>query len=831
MDTTRSHDASHVRERAAAATPEQATARVAWLVPELQRHASLYYEHDAAEIDDRAYDLLFLELKLLEERFPELQRADSPTRRVGGKPVDGLRPFPHDPPMLSLDNAFDEVDLRSFLVKTKDGRTTGGLVQVLRKAGAEVEVDALEMIVEPKLDGLAIELVYVNGELEKAGTRGDGETGEDVTHTMACAVGVPRRLRGVAPARLCVRGEVVLPVTTFLEANRALAARGDKPFENERNSVAGLVRQLDPAAAASWPPRFYAHSLGSIEGMPWPETERAVLAAFEAWGFDVTGHERVCAGVEAVLEAIDQLQDTRPKLPFAIDGAVLKLNDVPLQRLAGETDHHPKWAIAYKYPPKLIRTVLNDVEFSVGRSGIITPVAILEPVRVGTNEYELPDPAEPAKKKLIEIGGVTVSRATLHNLSFIEGLGLRKGAMVEIYRSGDVIPKIERVVDDPLSRLRAPIDPPSSCPACGQPTRVEESLDVRTKRAVRTLRCTGDGQSCSGQLKRAIEHFVSRSAMDIEGFGSQLVELLVDRGIVRSIPDIYGMNPAQVASLEGLGELSAANLDDQLKLSKNRGFKRLLIGLGIPGVGGQVAGLLAEVFVGFPRLRSASLAEITAAISTAEKSIGGRVAGTLREYLDNPAAVEALAGAVDGGASLAEALAGCRSRVFGKKQGGDWVTTDIGWKRAHGIAIRFGALESLLSASLTELAEVVPLMPSETAKNIRDWLDDPRNISLVDALEAHEVAIEDQDRKPVEQVAAVADKTFVLTGTFSSMKRSEAKARIEAAGGKVTGSVTSKTHFLVKGEGGGKKSEEAKKLGTEIIDEARLLELLGDKGL
>ncbi len=717
MEPTRSEDASHVRARAADVTLEQAAARVAWLVPELQRHNRLYHELAAPEIDDRSYDLLLLELRLLEERFPALQRPDSPTRRVGGKPVEGLEPFAHEVPMLSLANAFDEQDLRDFERKVDDrGSLRGGLFYLLGRTGVE-HPEVLPYVVEPKLDGLALELVYQQGRLVAAGTRGDGSVGEEVTHTIRTVRNLPLKLRPPFPDRLSVRGEVLYPLEGFLHMNAKREARGDKPFENPRNAAAGTVRQLDPSVAADRPLAFFAHSLGWVDGAEGPRSESEALAAFDAWGFETTGLERSVLGIDAVLDAIGELGERRSGLPFEIDGAVVKLDDIALQGRVEATSHHPRWAIAFKYPAERVRTVLDEVGWSVGRSGVITPVAHLAPVKVG---------------------GVTVSRATLHNQSFIEDLGLRIGATVEIYRAGDVIPKVEGVVDDGLLAMRAPVAPPTACPACGAPVRWEETEDKRADRTVRVLFCT-NRVSCPAQLKRAIEHFAGRTAMDIEGLGSKLVDQLVSAGHVDRLSDLYRLEHATLASLERMGDKSAANLLAALDSSKGRPLARVLFGLGIPQVGESTARDLAQHFLTLEALATAD-AEALEAVP----EVGPKVAASVREYFDSSELVEEI-------------------------------------RLLRELGVEFPALEA----------------PAETPAE-----DEP---------------------------GVVSGKTFVLTGTLPTMKRSQAKALILAAGGKVTGSVSKRTDFLVAGADAGSKLTKAQELEVTVIDEGALMAMLGDK--
>jgi DNA ligase (NAD+) len=718
MEPTRSDDASHVRSAAAAAGPEQAEARVAWLVPELKRHNRLYHELAKPEIDDRAYDLLLLELRLLEERFPALRREDSPTRRVGGAPVEGLAPFPHELPMLSLANAFDAQDLRDFERKVDErGSLRGGLVHLLMRAGVELP-ERLAYVVEPKLDGLALELVYEQGRLVAAGTRGDGAVGEEVTHTIRTVRNVPLTLRPPFPEGLSVRGEVLYPLEGFLHMNAQREARGEKPFENPRNAAAGTVRQLDPGVAAQRPLAFFAHSLGWVRGGEGPRTESEALAAFEAWGFETTGLERSVLGIDAVLAAIEALGQARDGLPFEIDGAVVKLDDIALQGQVESTSHHPRWAIAYKYPAQRVRTVLEDVGWSVGRSGVITPVAQLAPVKVG---------------------GVTVSRATLHNLTFLEEKRLRRGAIVPVYRAGDVIPKVEEAIDDGLLSMRPVFTPPSSCPSCGSKTTVERRWDEKNQRWIEALHCT-NRVSCPAQLERAIEHFASRLAMDIEGLGSKLVEQLVAAGLVGRLSDLYRLEHTQLAGLERMGEKSAANLLEAFERSKVQPLARVLFALGIPQVGESTARDLARHFGSLEALMDAEREALEAV-----PEVGPKVAASVLEAFADPEVREEI-------------------------------------EQLRALGVRFPALEAVP-------AEAQPAADS-----------------------------------------AVAGRTFVLTGTLPSMARSAAKKRILEAGGKVAGSVSKRTDFLVAGAEAGSKLGKAQALGVPVIDEGALLAMLGDKG-
>jgi len=785
---------------------DDAAARIAALVPELQRHNRLYHERDAAEISDREYDLLFMELSILEERFPQLRRQDSPTRRVGAAPVEGLVPFPHEEPMLSLSNAFSEQDLRDFEEKRDDrGNLRGGVRYQLERAGLiRDEAEPISYVVEPKLDGLAIELVYRDGELVGAGTRGDGRVGEDVTHNIRTIRNVPLRLSGGVPAELCVRGEVLFPLAGFERMNREREALGEKTFENPRNAAAGTVRQLDPKVSGQRPLRFYAHSLGWVRGGEAPMKESQALASFVDWGLEVTGQERAVQGIEAVIEAIRELGSHRSELPYEIDGAVVKLDSIALQRAMESTSHHPRWAIAHKYPAERARTVLEGVEHSVGRSGVITPVAQLRPVKVG---------------------GVTVSRATLHNMSFIEELGLRIGATVEIYRAGDVIPKVDKVVQDGLLSMRPPVARPDICPVCGAPVRLERSRDAKGERWIETLYCT-DNLACPAQLKRAIEHFASRDAMDIEGLGVKLVEQLVRSGTVRSVAGLYRVTDEQLQSLERMGELSASNLLEQLETSKGRGLQRLIVALGIPAVGTVAARQLAMAFKSFEELGKADELALSAALSTAEKALGAKRARELHEHLHAADTEERLRTAEAEGSDPRNALLAGRCRVFSRPTGGEWSLTAVGAERLDGLLNRFRTLERILAASEEELAAVIPLQGTDTAAALRRWIDQPRNRELVTELEDLGVSLDSAQSEPAPVRTSLAGKTFVITGKLSDLTRAKAKEMILDAGGRVTGSVSRRTDFLVAGAKAGSKLDKARKLGVAILSGSELLTLL-----
>lgn len=575
-----------IRARVEALDAAAASARLDELVPELNRHNHLYHVQDAAEISDRDYDLLYRELELIESRFPTLVRDDSPTNRVGGEPVDGLEPFEHRNPMLSLSNAFDADELRDF--ETRCERLMGGVAGTLRYA------------VEPKLDGLAVELIYEGGVLVAAGTRGDGYTGENILHTVATIRAIPQKLFGDVPTYLAARGEIFYPLDGFEEMNAKREANGEKRFENPRNAAAGTVRQLDPAVAASRPLTFYAHSHGGAEGVDLPDTHSAQLAQLASWGLPTCPYNVQVDGIEAVIQAIASLGEQRNDLPYEIDGAVVKIDRIALQERLGFVTRSPRWAIAYKYPPPRVQTVLEEVGFQVGRTGAITPVAHLRPVRVG---------------------GVTVSRATLHNADLIRTLDLRKGCTVSIERAGDVIPKVVEAVVDEAHGSLPPILFATACPECG--TELVREDDAAVTRCPNTL-------TCPAQLRAAVRHFASRGAMDIEGLGSKLVDQLVAEGMVRRISDVYDLTASQLATLDRMGERSAEKLIAAIDQSKERPLERALAALGIPEVGESTARDLALHFRTLDALIDATAEQLCEV-----HGVGEKVATKVRAFFDD----------------------------------------------------------------------------------------------------------------------------------------------------------------------------------------------------
>lgn len=612
--------------RAAAADAALAATRIDLLVPALNRHSALYHTHDAAVIDDRTYDLMVRELELLEAAFPLAVRPDSPTRRVGGATVSELAPFRHEVPMLSLGNAFLEEDLRDFEESRhpQTGRVSGGVRAVLERAGwVWDDVTPLAYVVEPKLDGLACELVYEHGQLVGAGTRGDGEVGEDVTHNVRTVRNVPLRLTGKAPRRISVRGELLFPLDGFLKMNAERVAAGEKPFENPRNSAAGTLRQLDPTLAAARPLMFVAHSFGFCDDdEPPATTHSAWLERFRGWGLAVNPLNRVVHGIDAVIAAIADLGVKRPTLPYEIDGAVVKVDRIDVQEALGFVTRAPRWALAYKYPPELARTTLVGIDHQVGRTGVVTPVARLAPVRVG---------------------GVTVTNATLHNDEFVRVRDLRVGDTVLVKRAGDVIPRVEDRVPDDEHEARPVSVFPTTCPECATPL-VQD--DVQKKDEAKKFVCP-NRLSCPAQLRAGVLHFATRLAMDVEGLGEKLVDQLVDQGLVTRVSDLYRLTRETLTGLDRMGDKSADNLVAQLDRSRTRPLDKALVGLGIKDVGESTARDLARAFGTLDALLDAPADRIRKV-----PGLGEWTAGRIRAALDDPHLREELTRLRDAGVAF-----------------------------------------------------------------------------------------------------------------------------------------------------------------------------------
>jgi DNA ligase (NAD+) len=668
--------------------------RIEALSREIARHDRLYYVLDRPELSDAEYDALFRELVALEEAHPELRLPESPTLRVGAPPAEGFASVEHRVPMLSLDNAQGAEELRAF-----DAR-------VRRALGEERPV---AYVAEPKLDGASLELVYEDGVLRVGSTRGDGRVGEDVTANLRVTGSIPLRIpvpgargRRPVPARVSVRGEVALPVARFERLNEARLAAGLEPFANPRNAAAGSLRQLhDVDRARLRALEFRAYALG--EGVPEGVTTQAgVLEALEGWGFLVSGEYAECPDVEAAIAYHERLLATRDRQPIEIDGSVVKVDPLELQKELGQVSRSPRWAIAVKFPPRQATTVVEAIEANVGRTGALTPVAKLAPVHVG---------------------GVTVTSASLHNQDEIERKDVRVGDTVLVQRAGDVIPQIVKVVLERRPARARRWHLPRRCPVCRAAT-------VRLEGEVVT-RCPN--LDCPAQLKNNLRHLASRGALDVDGLGEKLIDQLVERGLVRRVSDLFDLDQAAFAGLERMGEKSAENLVAALERAKQTTLARFLIALGVRHVGEGVAELLAS---------------------------------------------------------------------------------------------HFGDLDPLLAAS-REALEAVPGVGPTIAESVASFFADARNRAEVERLRERGVRWRKTEARRRGE-GPLAGKTFVLTGTLAGMSRAEAKERILARGGKLSGSVSKKTDYVVAGAEPGTKLERARELGVDVLDEAGLAALLGD---
>ncbi|MCW5936315.1 MAG: NAD-dependent DNA ligase LigA [Fimbriimonadaceae bacterium] len=567
----------------------EAAQRAAWLREEIERHNRLYYLEDKPQISDDEYDRLFHELVALEEEHPSLRTPDSPTQRVGGPPVEKFHPHKHREPMLSLDNAFQDASLVAFDERIK---------RLLNRT------DDIDYFVELKFDGLSISLTYVDGDLTVGATRGDGTTGEDVTANIRTVQGIPFRLPEPYPGVLEIRGEALMFKSVFAKLNASRVERGLEAFVNPRNAAAGGLRQLDSRLTAERRLSFFAYGFGAAEGPEaLPDTQSGRLAWLAGQGFPTRPEARICRGIQEVIDFGHALRGQREALPFGIDGFVVKVDSVRLQQEVGWTSRSPRWAIAAKFPAEQAFTVLDGIELQVGRTGTVTPVAVLRPVFVG---------------------GVTVTRATLHNYDELSRKDLRVGDTVIVQRAGDVIPEVVGPVLEKRPSEARPPTPPIECPACRTPL-------VRAEGAV-ALRCPNK-RGCPAQIQAKLEHFVSRGGMDVEGLGSKQIERFLGLGWLADVPGIYHLHErrAEMVDLERMGEQSVTNLLTAIEASKTRPFDRFIFALGIPQVGSRTAHDLALAFGSIEAFRHATFDRLLNV-----PDIGPLTASQIEEWLEQP---------------------------------------------------------------------------------------------------------------------------------------------------------------------------------------------------
>ena len=653
---------------------------------ELRRHSHLYYVESRPEIDDAQYDRIFGELRALEAAHPDLITADSPTQRVGVEPHSAFPDAEHIVPMLSLDSTQDSAEVRRFAERVRRGLE-----------------DEPGYILEPKLDGASIELVYEDGLFVRGVTRGNGRVGEVVTDNLRTIPSLPLRLREVerpAPELLAVRGEVIMHLSAFEELNERMVAQGSEPYVNPRNSASGFLRQLDSRVTAERPLDLLAYDILTVRGMKLTSDHEAVNALRE-WGFRTPERVTLAATVEEILEYHGAYAADRDDLDYEIDGVVIKVDHLDARADLGATSHHPRWALAYKFEPRKEITRIEKIAVSVGRTGKLTPVALLRPV---------------------EVGGVTVSRASLHNREEVVRKDIRQGDLVRIQRAGDVIPQVvERVPEDGRKRGAA-FRMPASCPACDTPVQENGPFTYCPNRF-----------GCMAQLKRGLTHFGSRAGLDIEGLGEETATLLVDRGLVKELADLFELTATQLEPLDGFAETSAANLARAIEDKKSVEFARFLYGLGIPEVGSTIVATLAAEFLSFESLQEATVEQLEA---------------------------------VDG---------------------------------------------------------VGPII----SEQIRTFLDDEQNRVRIAAVLGHM-----KNLLPPEQTGGtgLTGMRFVFTGGLERFSRSDAKRLIEEHGGRVVGSVSSETTYVVAGEAPGSKLAKAQDLGVEILSEEAFVEVLRTAG-
>ncbi|MCQ4346658.1 NAD-dependent DNA ligase LigA [Pseudomonas stutzeri] len=789
-----------------------AAQRIEQLRTELNEHNHRYYVLDQPSIPDAEYDRLFNELKALETEHPELVSADSPTRRVGGQALAEFGQVRHEVPMLSLGNAFAEEELRDF-----DRRVREGLGELLADGDLSgdlfggVEVD---YACEPKLDGLAVSLRYEDGLLVRGATRGDGSTGEDITANVRTVRNIPLRLLGTGwPRVLEVRGEVYMSRAGFEALNARAIEGGGKTFANPRNAAAGSLRQLDPKITASRPLSFCAYGIGQVDG-ELPTTQSGILAALKGWGVPISAELKVAHGVEEALVYYRSIGERRDALPYEIDGVVFKVERLDWQRELGFRAREPRWAIAHKFPAREELTELQGVEFQVGRTGAVTPVARLKPVQVA---------------------GVTVSNATLHNMDEVARLGLMIGDTVIVRRAGDVIPQVVQVVLERRPAEARPVEIPHRCPVCG--SAVERTQLVRRGKGKAQVsegsiyRCVGR-LSCQAQLKQAIIHFVSRRAMDIDGLGDRIVEQLVDVGLVRSPADLYSLSFEQVVALEGFAELSTRNLLAAIAASRQPSLARFIYALGIPDVGEETAKLLARALGSLARIEVA-LPEVL----TWLPDVGLEVAHEIHSFFEDAHNRTVIAQllergvALQGEGELHAEFAACATlaELLAKLNIPGIAATGA----KHLAAAAGDSLEAVIALSQDWLSLKATKGLSEKAREgLRAFFAEPANIERARAIEAQlrEFGMHWQSERRIAAGLPLAGQTWVLTGTLEALSRDEGKARLEALGAKVAGSVSARTHCVVAGPGAGSKLARANELGIAVLDEAAFLARLAELG-
>ncbi|WP_248800566.1 NAD-dependent DNA ligase LigA [Pseudomonas sp. MWU13-2105] len=777
--------------------------RILELRAELDQHNYRYYALDEPSIPDAEYDRLFRELQALEAAHPEWVSADSPTQRVGSAALSAFTQVRHEIPMLSLGNAFEETDMREF-----DRRVSEGLdlpAGDLFGGGAEIEYSC-----EPKLDGLAVSLLYQDGALVRGATRGDGTTGEDISVNVRTVRNIPLKLHGSGwPVTLEVRGEVFMSKAGFERLNAAQLEAGGKTFANPRNAAAGSLRQLDSKITASRPLEFCCYGLGQVSAEI-ADTHIGNLKQLREWGMPVSRELKLAKGIGECLDYYRDIGERRNALPYEIDGVVFKVNSLASQRELGFRAREPRWAIAHKFPAMEELTELLDVEFQVGRTGAVTPVARLKPVKVA---------------------GVTVSNATLHNMDEVARLGLMIGDTVIVRRAGDVIPQVVQVVTERRPENARAVQIPESCPVCG--SHVERTQLVKRSKGRETIsegavyRCVGR-LACGAQLKQAIIHFVSRRAMDIDGLGDKTIEQLVDEKLIASPADLYILKYEQLVDLEGFAELSTRNLLEAIAASKKPSLARFIYALGIPDVGEETAKVLARSLGSLERVMQA-----LPSVLTYLPDVGMEVAYEIRSFFEDEHNRTVIAQLLERGLELQDQGELGAEFAASTTLGGLIAKLDIssvGPTAAEKLATRFGSVEGVIAADWLDLRQTLSEKP---ANAVREFFAQPGNARRALAIEAQlrDFGMHWHSEKKAVEGLPLAGQTWVLTGSLELMSRDVAKDKLESLGAKVAGSVSAKTHCVVAGPGAGSKLTKANELGLKVLDEEAFVEFLKGHGV
>lgn len=773
---------------------EAAQAELQRLAAEIAHHDALYHGDDAPQISDAEYDALVGRNAEIEARFPALVRPDSPSRRVGTSPKGAFGKVRHEVAMLSLGNAFVDDDVTEFVRRVRRFLSLG-------------EADPIAFSAEPKIDGLSISIRYEGGRLVQAATRGDGAEGENVTQNVRTIGEIPHRLSGAGiPDIIEVRGEIYLSHDDFRALNAAQQANGAKVFANPRNAAAGSLRQLDATITASRPLRFFAYTWGAASSLPAP-TQSRVIETYREWGLPTNPRMRLCDSVAELLAYYRQIGADRPRLGYDIDGVVYKVDRLDYQERLGFVSRSPRWAVAHKFPAERATTVLKDIEIQVGRTGALTPVAKLAPVTVG---------------------GVVVSNATLHNEDEIARKDVRIGDTVVVQRAGDVIPQIVEVIAEKRPAGAEEFRFPGACPACG--SHAVREVDDLTGETDVVRRCTG-GLICPAQAKERLKHFVSRNAFDIEGLGEERIELFFADGLVRAPADIFTLqardraSPTPLSARDGFGQRSTQKLFEAIEARRRIGLERFMFALGIRHIGETTARDLAKAFQSLAALRQA----ISAAAAcrpgpdflrlVSGKGIGEKAALALVETWGRPAAGDLFGGAAPQTfAAVVAPVRGIRAQATATALEARFRDPGELLEVARRAALQQPGEAYRDLAGLSGIGEVA-------ADALLDFFTEAHNVRAIDDLLA-EIEVADYER-PAVQSSPVTGKTVVFTGTLSRLGRSEAKAQAERYGAKVSGSVSSKTDYVVAGADAGSKLTKAQDLGVKVLSEDEWLRLIG----